>query len=161
VCPNLPYAPVFPIPAGLASQPAFSSAAATNHSHSPPYPRFIGVTAANSTDFHRFWNSTRTVPAWLLLIVFPLVSIRSPAFLSRFNALGTLSILYLINLVLTKASSWGINMNLTAKDEFFGVPLAGIDIGFTLPLIFAPTFHCCINTIPEPVLGESNLLLGH
>lgn len=38
--------------------------------------------------YDRLWSQTRTVPAWLLLILFPLISIRSPAFLGKFTSLG-------------------------------------------------------------------------
>ncbi|CAH8614754.1 unnamed protein product [Schistosoma margrebowiei] len=74
--------------------------------------------------YNRLWSKTRTVPAWLLLIVVPLISIKSPTFLSKFNALGTICVLYLVILVCLKAGQWGINMDFSSKHPYRIVPQA-------------------------------------
>ncbi|CAH8579507.1 unnamed protein product [Dicrocoelium dendriticum] len=38
--------------------------------------------------FNKLWVIDRTVPVWLLLILFPLISIKSPTFLGKFTTLG-------------------------------------------------------------------------
>ncbi|XP_018653335.1 putative amino acid transporter [Schistosoma mansoni] len=72
--------------------------------------------------YNRLWSKTRTVPAWLLLIVIPLISIKSPTFLSKFNALGTICVFYLVILVCLKAGQWGINMDFSSKHPYRIVP---------------------------------------
>lgn len=74
--------------------------------------------------YNRLWSKTRTVPAWLLLIVIPLISIKSPTFLSKFNALGTICVFYLVILVCLKAGQWGINMDFSSKHPYRIVPQA-------------------------------------
>lgn len=74
--------------------------------------------------YNRLWSKTRTVPAWLLIIVVPLISIKSPTFLSKFNALGTICVFYLVILVCLKAGQWGINMDFSSKHPYRIVPQA-------------------------------------
>ncbi|CAL7937837.1 unnamed protein product [Xylocopa violacea] len=57
------------------------------------------------------WNLYKTVPIFLGLLIFPFLNFNSPTFFTKFNSLGTMSVIYLIIFVLIKASSWGINMN--------------------------------------------------
>ncbi|VDK77500.1 unnamed protein product [Dibothriocephalus latus] len=73
--------------------------------------------------FDALWNPTRTVPAWLLLVIFPLISIRSPTFFTKFTALGTVSILYIFILTFAKAGIWGINVNFLEPASFNFAPL--------------------------------------
>ncbi|CAH8544794.1 unnamed protein product [Schistosoma turkestanicum] len=81
------------------------------------------ITSSMST-YHRLWSKTRTVPAWLLIIIIPLISIKSPTFLSKFNALGTICVFYLVILVCIKAGQWGINMDFSSKHPYRIVPQA-------------------------------------
>lgn len=50
---------------------------------------------------------------FLGLLIFPLLNFNSPTFFTKFNSLGTASILYLIIFVLVKSVSWGVNMEQT------------------------------------------------
>ncbi|TGZ55608.1 hypothetical protein CRM22_010368 [Opisthorchis felineus] len=61
--------------------------------------------------FGKLWHVQHTVPVWLLLILFPLVSIKSPTFLGKFTALATISVIYLFILTGIKGYSWKVNMS--------------------------------------------------
>ncbi|XP_043508062.1 sodium-coupled neutral amino acid transporter 9 homolog isoform X1 [Frieseomelitta varia] len=58
-----------------------------------------------------FWDLYKTVPIFLGLLIFPFLNFNSPTFFTKFNSLGTMSVIYLIIFVLIKSYSWGINMN--------------------------------------------------
>ncbi|XP_076347768.1 sodium-coupled neutral amino acid transporter 9 homolog [Tachypleus tridentatus] len=62
--------------------------------------------------FYEVWDIKRTVPLFLLIIVFPLINLKSPTFFSKFNALGTLAVFYLISFAVVKSAQWGIHFDL-------------------------------------------------
>ncbi|KAK2588651.1 hypothetical protein KPH14_006417 [Odynerus spinipes] len=57
------------------------------------------------------WDLHKTVPAFLAILIFPLLNFNSTTFFTKFNSLGTLSIIYLIIFVLIKSASWGPHMD--------------------------------------------------
>ena len=59
------------------------------------------------------WDLYSTVPLFLGLLIFPFLNFNSPTFFTKFNSLGTASVMYLIIFVLVKSASWGINMDET------------------------------------------------
>ncbi|GLG98909.1 Putative amino acid permease F13H10.3 [Gryllus bimaculatus] len=63
--------------------------------------------------YSQVWNINVTVPVFLVLIIGPLINFKSATFFTKFNSLGTLSVLYLVLFVLIKAISWGINVDFT------------------------------------------------
>ncbi|CAL8072977.1 unnamed protein product [Calicophoron daubneyi] len=72
--------------------------------------------------YEKIWNIKYTVPVWLILVVFPLISIRSPAFLGKFAAFASVSVLYLLGLVIYKTIHWGIHLDFTSDHPFLYVP---------------------------------------
>ena len=40
------------------------------------------------TDFYHYWNKQKTVPFFLVIIIFPLMNIKSPTFFTKFNVVG-------------------------------------------------------------------------
>ncbi|XP_018323512.1 sodium-coupled neutral amino acid transporter 9 homolog [Agrilus planipennis] len=62
------------------------------------------------TGFARFWDLYSTVPVILGIIMFPLLNFKSPTFFTKFNSLGTTSVMYLLIFAAVKATSWGINI---------------------------------------------------
>ncbi|KAH8873243.1 Sodium-coupled neutral amino acid transporter 9 [Schistosoma japonicum] len=74
--------------------------------------------------YNRLWSKTRTVPGWLLIVIIPLISIKSPTFLGKFSALGTICVLYLVTLVCLKAGQWGINMDFSSNHPYRVIPQA-------------------------------------
>ncbi|KAH0950238.1 hypothetical protein HN011_009181 [Eciton burchellii] len=57
------------------------------------------------------WDLHNTVPVFLALLIFPFLNFNSTTFFTKFNSLGTVSIVYLIIFILIKSASWGINMD--------------------------------------------------
>ncbi|XP_075980267.1 sodium-coupled neutral amino acid transporter 9 homolog isoform X2 [Anticarsia gemmatalis] len=57
-----------------------------------------------------YWGLHSTVPMYVALIVFPLLNFRNVSFFTKFNSLGTLSVVYLLIFVLVKGYSWGIHL---------------------------------------------------
>ncbi|XP_025415474.1 sodium-coupled neutral amino acid transporter 9-like isoform X2 [Sipha flava] len=63
------------------------------------------------TLYEKIWDLHTTVPVFLIAIVAPLLNFRSATFFTKFNCLGTLSVLYLFFFVIIKSYSWGINVS--------------------------------------------------
>ncbi|XP_031330610.1 sodium-coupled neutral amino acid transporter 9 homolog [Photinus pyralis] len=61
--------------------------------------------------FDRIWDIYSTTPVILAVLMFPLLNFKSPTFFTKFNSLGTLSVMYLLIFVAVKSSTWGINMD--------------------------------------------------
>ena len=60
------------------------------------------------------------MPLFLVLILFPLVNLKSATFFTKFNALGTVSILFILSSVLFRCYHWGLHVNFSdpASEEF-------------------------------------------
>jgi len=67
--------------------------------------------------FHHIWHQTHTVPFFLLFLLAPIINFKSPTFFTKFNALGTVSVLYIVIFVSYKAYSWGFHVNFTTPGE--------------------------------------------
>ncbi|XP_077971830.1 neutral amino acid transporter 9-like isoform X2 [Styela clava] len=81
------------------------------------------------TTFEKYWDVKKTAPLYLILIIFPLLNFKSPTFFTKFNCLGTISVLYLWVLIIIKASRWGFNMS------FDGVAPSSTGFRFTFPAL--------------------------
>ncbi|XP_041358172.1 sodium-coupled neutral amino acid transporter 9-like [Gigantopelta aegis] len=73
------------------------------------------ATSSHST-FSKVWDEQMTVPFFLVLMLLPLLNFKSPTFFTKFNALGTISVAYLVSFVSVKASNWGINLDFNTED---------------------------------------------
>lgn len=69
--------------------------------HSASSSTANNLVVADTSSFFKFWQLQYTVPFFLIVILFPLCSVKSPTFFTKFNALGELSIT-LINLLQSK-----------------------------------------------------------
>ena len=49
------------------------------------------LVVADTSEFFKFWQLQHTVPFFLIIILFPLCSVKSPTFFTKFNSLGELS----------------------------------------------------------------------
>jgi sodium-coupled neutral amino acid transporter 9 len=70
--------------------------------------------------FDKIWRQNLTVPLLLTVFLFPLINCKSPTFFTKFNALGTVAVAYILAFVCIKSAKWGFHMNFTSTD-----PLAG------------------------------------
>ncbi|XP_076241915.1 sodium-coupled neutral amino acid transporter 9 homolog isoform X2 [Calliopsis andreniformis] len=82
------------------------------------------------------WDLYRTVPLFLALLIFPLLNFNNPTFFTKFNSLGTASIMYLIVFVLIKSISWGINMDETDWENSWTVKSSFPALSGTLAMSF-------------------------
>ncbi|XP_067138929.1 sodium-coupled neutral amino acid transporter 9 homolog [Centruroides vittatus] len=73
--------------------------------------------------FHTYWNLEKTVPLYIAVFLGPVICLKSPTFFTKFNALGTLSVLYLIVFVIVKAVHWGIHFEVHNEKSTDFVPL--------------------------------------
>ena len=46
------------------------------------------LTPSNTKGFFTYWQKQKTVPFYLIVMLFPLSSLKSPTFFTKFNALG-------------------------------------------------------------------------
>lgn len=75
------------------------------------------------TLFNTVWGLTTTVPVFLIFIIGPLINFRSVTFFTRFNSLGTLSVMYILLFVVLKSSRFGINLDLSDVTSINFTPL--------------------------------------
>uniref|UniRef100_A0A0N4ZHU8 NAD(+) diphosphatase n=1 Tax=Parastrongyloides trichosuri TaxID=131310 RepID=A0A0N4ZHU8_PARTI len=61
--------------------------------------------------YDNLWTLQGTVPIILFFLVFPLMNFKSPTFFTKFNMLGTISVLYLITFTVMKAFECGLNID--------------------------------------------------
>ncbi|XP_074640915.1 neutral amino acid transporter 9-like isoform X2 [Tubulanus polymorphus] len=66
--------------------------------------------------FHKVWDQVKTVPFFLIAAVFPLINFKSPTFFTKFNSLGTISVMYIVAFVVVKAAYWGFHLDFNASD---------------------------------------------
>ncbi|KAI3384509.1 hypothetical protein SNEBB_011410 [Seison nebaliae] len=94
--------------------------------------------------FYRLWDREKTCPLYLVALLFPLISLQNPSFFLKFNAVGIVSIGYLVIFVIVKGVGWGFQLQTTdirvvyANYKF--PSLTGI-------LLLAYFIHACILTI--------------
>ncbi|XP_063720806.1 neutral amino acid transporter 9-like isoform X2 [Symsagittifera roscoffensis] len=83
--------------------------------------------SGESEIYKKVWDQTNTVPFFLILLVAPLINFKSPTFFTKFNSLGTVSVVYVMCFLIMKACFWGVNvtdLNYPFPDES-NVPLFG------------------------------------
>ncbi|XP_069897279.1 neutral amino acid transporter 9 isoform X1 [Dipodomys merriami] len=108
--------------------------------------------------FAKWWNKSKTVPFYLIGLLLPLLNFKSPSFFSKFNILGTVSVLYLIFFVTLKAIRLGFHLEFhwLTPTEFF-VP----ELRFQFPqltgvLTLAFFIHNCIITLLKTNKNQEN-----
>ncbi|XP_069692760.1 neutral amino acid transporter 9-like isoform X2 [Periplaneta americana] len=74
-------------------------------------PYNTSVSEGQRTTFDRVWNLTTTVPIFLVFVIGPLINFRSVTFFTKFNSLGTLSVMYILVFVIIKSASFGVNVD--------------------------------------------------
>lgn len=65
--------------------------------------------------FDDIWQLKLTVPVYLAVVVFPLLNFKSPTFFTKFNMLGTLSVIYLLCFNASRLFECGVNMDFSNK----------------------------------------------
>lgn len=83
---------------------------------------FSNETEPSST-MEMVWGQFTTVPLFLILFLFPLVNLKSATFFTKFNALGTVSILFILSSVLYRCYEWGVHASFEDPSDPEYVPL--------------------------------------
>ncbi|CAL1532163.1 unnamed protein product [Lymnaea stagnalis] len=73
------------------------------------------IVVYNGNLFDKMWDETKTIPFYLVVLIFPIINLKSPTFFTKFNSFGTLFVIYLAVFVLVKAGQWGINIDLNIE----------------------------------------------
>ncbi|KDR15632.1 sodium-coupled neutral amino acid transporter 9-like [Zootermopsis nevadensis] len=73
--------------------------------------------------YNKVWDLTTTVPIFLILIIGPLINFRSVTFFTKFNSLGTLSVMYTLLFVIIKSATFGINVDFINVTNIHFTPL--------------------------------------
>ncbi|XP_061192567.1 neutral amino acid transporter 9-like isoform X1 [Saccostrea echinata] len=95
----------------------------SNHNSSSNYSNHQWLLSDHSHEstYDRVWDEQYTVPFFLVCVLAPLINFKSPTFFTKFNALGTLSVTYLVSFVAYNAHQWGFNLKF-GGEEISGDP---------------------------------------
>ncbi|XP_053154247.1 sodium-coupled neutral amino acid transporter 9 isoform X3 [Hemicordylus capensis] len=108
--------------------------------------------------FERWWSKSNTVPFYLIAILLPLLSFKSPSFFAKFNMLGTVSIVYLVILVAVKTAHLGFNLEFHwfEKDTYFVPEFRNLFPQLTGVLTLAFFIHNCVITMLKNNKNQEN-----
>ena len=98
------------------------------------------------------WNPT-TVPIFLAVLVFPLLFVDDVVFFTKFNALGTISVLNLLVMAMIKMVLWK-GVNITQEELFYYSPIGAFKFSGMLSL--ALLIHNAIITIMRNNYNQEN-----
>ena len=76
---------------------------------------------ADVEPYNPYFNH-QIVPLYLV-IVLPMISLKSPTVFTKFNSVGTINVLFLIGLVIFLGASWGINADFQHSDSVVFAPM--------------------------------------
>lgn len=80
------------------------------HNNNNLYNNNLNSNNTSDSTYHYIWNLHLTAPLLLILLLLPLISLKSPTFFTKFTACGSISIAYLIFFVTYKSFKWGIHL---------------------------------------------------
>jgi len=107
--------------------------------------------------FDRYWNLHLTVPIYMAIIILPVICFKSATFFTKFNALGTVSVFYIMTFVTMKATSWGLNVEFDDRTSPYFVPLVNNNFpALTGILALALFLHNCVVSIMKSNQNQSN-----
>lgn len=107
--------------------------------------------------FDKIWNLDLTVPIYLAVMILPLTCLKSATFFTKFNALGTVSVFYIVAFVFTKASQWGLHVEFEDTTSPFYVPLIRSNFpALTGILALALYLHNCVISIMKNNRHQEN-----
>lgn len=118
---------------------------------------FSGNTTSDG-DFEHWWSKTNTIPLYLIILLLPLLCLRSAAFFARFTFLGTISVVYLISLVTVKAVRLGFHLEFHwfHPTEIYVPELRLLFPQLTGVLTLAFFIHNCIITLMKNNRNQQN-----
>lgn len=117
------------------------------------------ISSPNGTvsTFDSYWNLGLTVPIYLAVLLLPLICFKSATFFTKFNALGTVSVFYIVAFVVIKASQWGIHIEFVDTTSPFFVPLLRPNFpALSGMLALALYLHNCVVSIMKNNKDQEN-----
>ncbi|XP_077291959.1 neutral amino acid transporter 9-like [Arctopsyche grandis] len=100
----------------------------------------------------RFWDLYSSVPFYVAIIILPLLNFNTTSFFTKFNSLGTMSVLYLMIFVITKGAGWGAHI-----DSWMSVITIKTDIGVLSGMLALSFFiHNIIITVMKNNRHQEN-----
>ncbi|KAF7250621.1 Sodium-coupled neutral amino acid transporter 9 [Varanus komodoensis] len=118
---------------------------------------FASNSSTGFETFEEWWNKSETVPIYLSVILL-LLNFRSPSFFAKFNILGTISLIYLIILVTTKAVLLGFHLefNWSNTSDYFVPEFRILFPQLTGVLTLAFFIHNCVITLLKNNKNQEN-----
>ncbi|EYC19852.1 hypothetical protein Y032_0023g751 [Ancylostoma ceylanicum] len=103
---------------------------------------------ATLSDRVRLAKTSFTVPILLAIVTFPLLNFKSPTFFTKFNVLGTVSVLYILLFNGARLIKCGVHISLTdVASEVYAAPFSMNFPALTGTLTLSYFIHNCILTI--------------
>ena len=102
----------------------------SSHSHSANASVIDVICPSNPSNDDQFgieepvnpYFNKKTAPLYLIILL-PVISVKSPTFFTKFNSLGTLNVFFLIGVVMFLGGSWGLHVDFQDPTSFEFVPL--------------------------------------
>ncbi|KAK7073348.1 hypothetical protein SK128_014297 [Halocaridina rubra] len=115
------------------------------------------LTPVDPTIFHRWWQQDFTVPIYLIVPFIFIMNLRDAKIFTYFNSLGAISVFVMYLFVISKAVTWGININFTNPLDTYYVPLfKDTFMCLTGTLSLAYFIHNCVVTIMQGNRHQEN-----
>ncbi|XP_024864143.1 sodium-coupled neutral amino acid transporter 9 [Kryptolebias marmoratus] len=114
--------------------------------------------SSDSASFDHYWSKTNTIPFYLIILLLPLLCLRSASFFARLTFFGTISVIYLIVLVTVKAVRLGFHLEFHWLDtsQFYVPEFRQFFPQLTGILTLAFFIHNCIITLMKNNKNQAN-----
>ncbi|EDV22291.1 uncharacterized protein TRIADDRAFT_29379, partial [Trichoplax adhaerens] len=114
----------------------------------------------NDRLFDQYWHQTKTVPLYLIVVLFPLMNLPSPVIFNKLSSIGILSSLYLIIFVIIKSSFWTstIDTNFELASPTFPVVTGVVSTAFSIHANLLPVTQC--NRNPQNTVRDLTIAYG-
>uniref|UniRef100_A0A3Q4A9Q7 Neutral amino acid transporter 9 n=1 Tax=Mola mola TaxID=94237 RepID=A0A3Q4A9Q7_MOLML len=129
-----------------------------NYTISTSYFSNSGNDTSDISSFGHWWSKTNTTPLYLIVLLLPLLCLRSASFFARFTFLGTVSVVYLLTLVTVKAVRLGFHLDFHWIDtsQFYVPEFRLLFPQLTGVLTLAFFIHNCIITLMKSNRHQEN-----
>lgn len=110
----------------------------------------------NESFYDKYWT-LKTTPLFLIFVLYPLINFKSATFFTKFNSLGTVSIVFIFSSVMYRSYKWGINADFTNTASPQYIPLVSSSFPSLTGILALGLFiHNAIITIMENNRHQEN-----
>ncbi len=93
-----------------------------NQSNFEDYDFDYDSTSNGSNDDPSWIFTPKTAPLFLIILL-PMISLKSPTIFTKFNSVGTLNVFFLLGVIMFLGGSWGINASFTDPESPDYIPM--------------------------------------